>query len=380
MVVYSKPEFQNIPIALSRIDRWVVWKGNKIPYDASAVNSKADTTNPHTWTSYALACTAYEEGGYSGIGFVFNGDGVVGIDIDNCFFDGNPKPEAIAFLQNVGCQYIEVSPSGNGLHGLGFVKDPPLVGVRGSYKGLRIEMYASKRFFTVTGKVVSAGSIENLPGYKHFYSQIKTNSPTEDTEDTEATESVISVGLNELPISTKPNSYGRRNQAIFNFARDLKSRYPEKTSAEVMPLVYAWFLENLNNISTKDFHLTKADFELAWDKVKFPDNVIDRKVLFGIDAISKNPGHEFGQVGGKLFCICARLQIIHHDEPFFLSSRTAGKWLNIHFTDAAALLRVFVMRRWIQVAIPGTSTKAARYSMEKDAASVIDDVKNYGDM
>lgn len=34
---------------------------------------------PRTWATFDQAQTAYEEGGYSGVGFVLNGDGIVGV-------------------------------------------------------------------------------------------------------------------------------------------------------------------------------------------------------------------------------------------------------------------------------------------------------------
>jgi primase-polymerase (primpol)-like protein len=75
------PDFSAMPAELRRIPRWVVWKGTKVPYCPTAKNSKASVTEPDTWASFDQAQTAYEEGGYQGVGFVLSGDGIVGVDL-----------------------------------------------------------------------------------------------------------------------------------------------------------------------------------------------------------------------------------------------------------------------------------------------------------
>ena len=92
------PIFENVPPELKDHNQWVVWKDAKIPYDPRAVNSKASVTNPGTWGSFEDAKVAYEEGGWSGIGYVLNGTGIVGVDLDKCVVDDIPSPESLAIL------------------------------------------------------------------------------------------------------------------------------------------------------------------------------------------------------------------------------------------------------------------------------------------
>ena len=97
-----EPNFQNIPADLIALDRWVVWayesrkggKPQKVPKCAAVLNSNASVIDPDTWTSFEQTQTAYEEGGFSGVGIVLDGDGLVGIDLDNCVIDGVPSQHA----------------------------------------------------------------------------------------------------------------------------------------------------------------------------------------------------------------------------------------------------------------------------------------------
>ena len=143
------PDFHAMPTELCSIPRWVVWKDAKVPYRATAVNGKASVTDPCTWSTFLQAQTAYEEGDYHGVGFVLAGDGIVGVDLDKCVQDGEPMPAALGLMDRVGCQYIELSPSGTGLRGFGYGHN--IRGRRGRLDDINIELYATKRYLTVTG-------------------------------------------------------------------------------------------------------------------------------------------------------------------------------------------------------------------------------------
>lgn len=118
-----QPKFELIPDELKVVPRWVT-SLKKVPYCSGSVNGKASSANPHTWSSFDLTQTAFEEGERDGVGFVFNGDGIVGIDLDHCVVDGQPSDAAIAILKQAGCGYVEYSQSGTGLHAYGGI--PPI--------------------------------------------------------------------------------------------------------------------------------------------------------------------------------------------------------------------------------------------------------------
>ena len=82
--------FDNIPEELQRLNRWVCWKleerggkPTKIPVNP-ATGGQAMSNNPDTWADYWTAKDVMTTGKYTGIGFMFNGDGIVGVDIDHC--------------------------------------------------------------------------------------------------------------------------------------------------------------------------------------------------------------------------------------------------------------------------------------------------------
>jgi len=87
----------------------------------------------------------------NGIGFVFTEEnGIIANDLDDCLIDGQPNELAASVLAKIPQTYIEISPSGNGLHFLIRGKMP------GNGKGKKndavgVEMYGASRYFTITG-------------------------------------------------------------------------------------------------------------------------------------------------------------------------------------------------------------------------------------
>jgi predicted P-loop ATPase len=134
--------------------RWVCWryeerkgKQTKIPVQPGGRNAAVD--KPRTWATLAR-CAAYAEATPGvGVGIVFNGDGLVGIDLDGCrdAATGELDGEARAIVADLA-SYAEVTPSGRGLHVLCRGGLPG--GATGTRRG-NVEVYAHGRFFTVTG-------------------------------------------------------------------------------------------------------------------------------------------------------------------------------------------------------------------------------------
>ncbi len=143
-----------IPDALKAHPHWLVWRletrggrSTKIPYNA-ATGHKASSTAPATWSPFEDAVAAYEQGGYSGIGWVFTeAAGIVGVDLDHVRDPetGVIAPWAAEIIKRLD-SYTEVSPSGAGLHV--FVKGtlPP-----GRRRKGQVEIYSTARYFTATG-------------------------------------------------------------------------------------------------------------------------------------------------------------------------------------------------------------------------------------
>ena len=87
----------NIPEELKKLPQRVCRK-KKIPFNpVTGVPAKAG--QPATWASFEDAVNAYENGGYDGIGFEFNKNGVVGIDLDHVITDdGSLSAEAVEIV------------------------------------------------------------------------------------------------------------------------------------------------------------------------------------------------------------------------------------------------------------------------------------------
>ena len=137
-------QYENIPKELKQLPQWVCHR-NKVPFNP-ATGKAAKAGQPDTWARFEDAVKA--SGSFGGIGFEFNNNGIVGIDLDKVIADdGTVSDEAdgiVAMLDS----YTEYSPSGKGLHI--FVKGD--ISVDGRKKGF-IEMHKAKRYFTMTGNV-----------------------------------------------------------------------------------------------------------------------------------------------------------------------------------------------------------------------------------
>ena len=160
--------FDSIPAELKSYDNWVLWrygirinkedgkkKLTKPPYTVNGY--KAATNKPETWTSFDKAVAVLQSGIYNGIGFVFTGTPYVGIDIDDCrdVATGEITPEAAEVITLCN-SYVEISPSGEGIHIIIKGKLPP-----GRRKRKPFEMYGenSPRYFTMTGLLYNVGGV-----------------------------------------------------------------------------------------------------------------------------------------------------------------------------------------------------------------------------
>ena len=154
--------YDNIPQELRVLKQWVCANdSSKVPMQANRPYP-ASSTNPDTWASFEDAVWAVEHGYYDHIGFMFNDNGIVGIDLDDALMVSDipdlllkvnldTKVSDLALDIAGKCRsYTEMSKSGTGLHI--FVKgDIPFKG-KNNLAG--VEMYKTARFFIMTGDVV----------------------------------------------------------------------------------------------------------------------------------------------------------------------------------------------------------------------------------
>lgn len=364
------PVFDSMLPELRATPRWVVWKGRKVPYSPLASNSKASVSDPGSWSSFSQAQAAYEEGGYLGVGFVLNGDGIVGIDLDACVEAGRPDSSAVRLLENLGCQYVEISPSGAGLRGFGYGERIP--GCRGQVDGINLELYAEKRYLTVTGRTLIEGRLAPLRGLSELAARVGRNDLQKSTKDVGSHLLTSSVGgvhpLSSsvgIPSRTLPSRVGERNQCLFEYARFLKAKFPNATREDLRPMVKAWHERALPTIGTKEFAITFADFMHGWERVRQPFGDTMRRIHEGIDHREPLPEWVqrlgYGAQAVQLVRLCMGLQAHHGDSEFFLSARQAGEWIGVHFTDASRMLASLVKDGVLSLVSKGAGKKASRY-------------------
>lgn len=140
----------NIPRELQALDQWVgVGVDSKVPIRIDTLYS-ASSTNPDTWSSFAETKKAVELGELSYPGFVFNDNGIIGIDIDSGYDEEGFISPLAADIIGKCKSYTEKSKSGRGFHIL-LKGDLPFKG-KNNRNG--VEIYKTARYFIMTGDIL----------------------------------------------------------------------------------------------------------------------------------------------------------------------------------------------------------------------------------
>lgn len=139
---------------------WAVWiaelrkeqegKFNKAPR-SPASGKKIGANQPEKFGTFDEAKIAFELGSYTGVGVLLHGTGIVGVDIDDYAKVFALRPEVKQWVNQAIKRgaYCEYSPSGKGLR-LFLIGTLPV----GGRKSDGLEIYADKRFLTVTGHTI----------------------------------------------------------------------------------------------------------------------------------------------------------------------------------------------------------------------------------
>ncbi len=159
----------SIPGSMRALPRWV-GRVDKLPVHPVR-ETAARAGVPATWGTFQEAAEFYDRHATDperGAGFEFaREDGLVGVDLDLALDPaGCPYDWAVPILASweaLGGAYVEVSPSGRGLHLITRARLPRnpnrvdfggvVEAVDGKQKKSGVEVYCDKRYFTVTGDV-----------------------------------------------------------------------------------------------------------------------------------------------------------------------------------------------------------------------------------
>jgi len=281
--------------------------GRKTKIPVNPYNSQnGSTTNPNSWSTYDKAmekigqpCFLYSKkakrhyrGTIDGIGIVFTGCDLMGLDFDHVLDEsGNLDPAVKAIVEKAN-SYTEISPSGHGLHILAKGKRLEPTGAQRVSKGetskgttpapCEIEFYDTSRYFTFTGKEYSISSplAERTKEFDEIYRTYmkvkKAEIPTP-------------VTVPSLPKSSKPltvsevldkmlkasGRMGEINRKLYAGDIDIPEYYhtdgehqgePDKSKCDLHLAMSAYYFSNLDDNITRQIMNSSGLYDSKWEE------------------------------------------------------------------------------------------------------------------
>lgn len=253
--------FNNIPLEMRKYRQWVLWRlekkeGSNKPtkplYVPCFGGGKANVDDPNTWGDFDFAIQApftclepcdpdlpVTETGYSGLGFVFTEhDPYAGLDLDDTHGNAEAYERQLKIYRTFD-SYSELSPSGKGLHII--VKGSLPMGRRRA----DIELYSSKRYFTMTGNVFNNKPIAERQElldilFEEMGGPAQTFAVGVDKPQTETDDEVIARALN----AANGEKFGRL------LAGDWQTLYPSQSEADFAFVdIVAFYTQNREQIA-----------------------------------------------------------------------------------------------------------------------------------
>ena len=156
-----------LPPELQTLHRYVPWKAvkransgtGKCPMQARGRSLyPVHAASPSSWLPLAEALRWVSTGQADGVGLCLP-SGMIGLDLDGVFAGGELEEWAAELVEQANT-FAEKSPSGVGLHILGYHPAERLPGRLTSMP--RVEVLTAGRFLTVTGQVLRSGPLRDL--------------------------------------------------------------------------------------------------------------------------------------------------------------------------------------------------------------------------
>jgi len=136
---------------------------SKAPYYVNGTPRRKPLDTEQDWAqlaTYDEAFLALQTGDYDGLGIALGPDGTgnfyQGVDFDKV------KENELEHYIDTAPGYVEISPSGNGFHAIGYGEEFPTLGSRSN---CGVEAYARGRYFTFTEQVIRDGPLVCLSNY-----------------------------------------------------------------------------------------------------------------------------------------------------------------------------------------------------------------------
>ncbi len=165
---------------------------------------------------------------------------------------------------------------------------------------------------------------------------------TEQLKQSEQSDAILKKGyivkiddsVEEAIIKTLPQIVGTRNRKVWELIRTLRAdaRFIVVNPVELRPVVQLWHKKALPYIRTKDFEETWIDFLHGWNRVILPKGedpmaqILEKAKNGTIPEVALR----FGKPKIRLLIAwCRELQLAAGKSPFYLSARTAGKYLEV---------------------------------------------------
>lgn len=235
-------KYENIPDVLRSDNKWVCARStSKLPLRADMLLTAslapygyigyedicASVQNRETWGTFEDALYNVNHNVCSYLGYVFDGNGVIGVDLDHCFDKGVLNEKSMEII-NKFKSYTEISKSGEGIHILVRGKLP----FTGSNNRDGVEVYSTGRFFILTGRCVGYHDvIENQEAIDWLIENHFTNiKPVEYKGVVKAFKpslyqtTIRLVGDTRLRIERPTIKEGSRNCTLLSYAGVLRNR------------------------------------------------------------------------------------------------------------------------------------------------------------
>ena len=274
-----------IPKELKDLPNWLMWKAQpkdngkigKVPYYIENGKPKGggqDNINACMNFKEALAQTKNFK--FNGVGFVFDGKGIVGIDIDDCIINEQFTDEAAKLIEQFKNTYIERSQSGKGLHIFIFDNDIAK-GYRlkvGQHRKGDYEIYEINRYFAITGNRVE-GTGDSIKTYDGATRQFVT-----DYIDTPAKEKIKEPKSNYTPsvLSDSELLNVMKNDIIFQslfYQGDITSYHSHSEADIALMLKLAWLTNGDTALMENLFSQSALANREKWQRQDYRQSTID---------------------------------------------------------------------------------------------------------